>query len=236
MLRRWLRRGATGWRIDCANDLGFGVCAEITRAAREENAPDGITGEVMAYAEEWVADGRLDAVMNYYFRETVLALLRGEIAVAQAAYNLKRMARRYAPPALLRSWNMLGSHDTPRLASLLPDHAQRALAYTLAFTFPGIPHVYYGDEWGLADDPVSGPRAVMPWEGPAPDTAIAGWIRRLVDLRRASPALRHGRYEPLPQPGAPEILAFARVTDDPAETVLVIANAGKAPARGHFRQ
>jgi glycosidase len=228
VLRRWLRRGATGFRLDCANDLGFAACARAARAAGEEGAPDGVIGEVMAWAEEWVAEGRLDAVMNYWVRETVLGLARGDIAVPQAAHNLALMAARWRPRALLRSWNLLASHDTARLASALPDAAARAFARALAFLLPGVPHVYYGDEVGLAGagDPEN--RGVMVWDEAAWEKDTLAQVRALAGLRRERLALRAGTYVPMDQPGTPA-LVFARDIGRPEELCVVVANASARP-------
>jgi alpha-glucosidase len=231
VVRRWLRRGATGWRIDCANDLGLGVCARVAAAARSEGAVDGIIGEVMTYAADWVTDGRLDGVMNYYFRETAIGLCTGAVPVVQAAYNLKRVARAYRPDALLRSWNILSSHDTPRLATTILDSDACRLARTLAFVCPGVPLVYYGDEVGLPGGADPDNRRPMPWNERSWDRATLSHIRQLAELRRKYDALRLGDYLPLPQPGAPGLLAFARTTKRPQDLVIVLANASAEPVR-----
>ena len=68
-LARWTRRGATGWRLDCANDLGPEACSLAARAARAAGATDGTVGtvgELMAYPAGFTPGGdRLDGVMNY---------------------------------------------------------------------------------------------------------------------------------------------------------------------------
>src|SRR5204862_106474 len=104
---------------------------------------------------------------------------------------------------LLRSWNLLASHDTARLASALPDPGARRLARALAFALPGVPHVYYGDELGMlgAGDPAN--RAPMIWDERAWDHAAIDELRALAALRRACPALVHGAYLTLPQADAP---------------------------------
>lgn len=232
VVRHWLRRGATGWRLDCANDLGPKLSSCIAAITEEEQAPDGAIGEVMAYAEEFVSDDGLHGVMNYYFRATVLALLKGEICPAQAATNLKRMVKRYHYPALLRSLNMLASHDTPRLASLFPDFERRRLAFALAFSYPGVPLIYYGEEVGLHGGPDPVNRAPMPWEPAQWDKAMLDCIKLLSSVRSKRLALREGRYESLPQPAHPSVLAFARVTGNPADTVIVVANARETRVEG----
>ena len=51
-------------------------------------------------------------------------------------------------------------------------------------------------------------------------------------LRQREPALRHGRYRALPQPGTP-FVAFARTTDRAEETLVFVANG--APESAHAR-
>lgn len=234
VLRYWLRRGATGWRLDCANDLGPQLCSEIARIVSEENAPDGAVGEIMGYAEEFAQEGCLDGVMNYYFRATILSLLKGETTVEQAAANLKRMAKRYHYPALLRSWNVLATHDTPRLATLIPHRKARLLGYALAFSYSGIPMIYYGEEIGMNGGPDPSNRGPMVWDREQWDGQTFAFIQKLTRLRREWEALRIGRYENLPQPAHPTVLAFARSTSNPRETVVVLANVSDQPAKGRF--
>jgi alpha-glucosidase len=231
VVRRWLRRGATGWRLDCANDLGRAVCGQIAQAARHERAPDGVIGEVMTYADAWTREGVLDGVMNYYFRESVVGLCRGQVPPPQTAYNLKRTWRAYRREALLRSWNILATHDTPRLASLVGDAGARRLAWTLAFAAPGVPLCYYGEEIGMEGGADPANRAPMIWDQERWDQGLLQHVRRLAGVRRAERALREGDYLPLPQPGIPQLLAFARTTDQPAEAVFCLCNASPEPLR-----
>jgi glycosidase len=234
VVRHWLRRGATGWRLDCANDLGPTLCSEIAQVVASEGGSDGAIGEVMAYAEEFVQAGGLHGVMNYYFRATVLALIGGEISASQAAANFKRMARRYHYPALLRSWNILASHDTPRLASELESPESRKLAFALACAFPGVPMIYYGEEVGMHGGPDPINRAPMVWRENEWDHEILEFVRHLINLRRQSPALLTGGYESLPQPAHPDVLAFARTGEHPQDTVIVLANVSDRRAEGRF--
>jgi len=234
VLRHWLRRGATGWRLDCANDLGMQMCARARAAAQMERAPDGITGEMMGYAEEWLNEGCFDGVMNYYFRQSVVSMLTGEVPVKQVAYNFKRMATRFKHAALLRSWNMRASHDTPRLATVISDASRRRLAYVLQFTFPGVPMMYYGEEIGMRGGHDPECRGAMEWDHASWDRATLDLIARLSSLRGSKPALRRGEYLPMPQPGSPGVLAYARTTGDPRDVVVVLANASDEEYEGRL--
>ncbi|MBI2894719.1 MAG: hypothetical protein HYY06_14285 [Deltaproteobacteria bacterium] len=224
-LARWTRRGATGWRLDCASDLGPQICALIRREAREAGAVDGVTGEVMSFARDWLSDGALDGVMNYVFRGAVIALVRGEIPANQAAWVLDKVAAEYPPAGLLRSWTVVGSHDTPRLSTLLgEDPGRLRLAVTLQYAYPGTPLVYYGDEIGLTggDDPDN--RRTMPWDADRWNAPLLDLYRKLGRLRSDHAALRVGGYLPLAQPGEPEIVAFARTVPEPEGLVICVAN------------
>lgn len=224
-LFRWTRRGATGWRLDTANDLGPRVCAHITDAARALGAKDGVVGEVMSFARDWLEGGTLDGVMNYVFRSAVISLVRGEIPPQQAAWVLDRIAAEYPRDGLLKSWTLLGTHDTPRLASLLGDDIGRLrLAVTLQYAYPGIPLVYYGDEVGMPGDDDPDNRRTMPWSPERWNQPLLDHYRRLGALRAAHPALSTGGYQSLTQPGEPEVLAFARTDPDPRRMILCIAN------------
>lgn len=227
VLQHGLERGATGWRLDCANDLGLEFCSEIAST----NAPDGAIGEVMTYAEEWVREGRLDGVMNYYFRETALGLASGEVRAVQALENLSILAENYRYEALLRSWNVLSTHDTPRLRPMLSSQAQRELVFGLAFTAPGTPLLYYGEELGMegAGDPDN--RRPMIWDETRWDRETLAYVQQLVRLRKKYRALREGAFLPMPHPGVPDLLAYARTTEDPREVVVILANGSATPLR-----
>ena len=230
VVARWTARGATGWRLDCANDLGLGFAGELARAAREAGATDGVIGEVMAYGAGWARprEGGLDGVMNYWLRATALALASSSAPADQLQQALDRLAAEEDPRALQASWSLVGSHDTARLATALDDDAARIrLALALAFVYPGVPMIYYGDELGMhaAGDPDN--RRPLP-PPPTWDEDRRALVGGLGALRRQEPALAHGRYVSLAQPGS-DVVAFARVTDDPAETLLFVANATPRP-------
>ena len=87
--------------------------------------------------------------------------------------------------------------------------------------------IYYGDELGMhgAGDPDN--RRPLPppstW-----DQARRAFVASLCALRKREPALDHGRYVSLAQPGS-DVVAFARGTDAPAETLIFVANATPRP-------
>src|SRR5699024_548316 len=110
-----------------------------------------------------------DSVMNYVFRDAVLAYAKG--GDAQSSVNeLEKLRERYPQEAFYAMMNLVGSHDTTRLLSALdgieddrnqkePENAfptyettsdlAKERQYLVAFiqmTYPGAPTIYYGDE------------------------------------------------------------------------------------------
>ena len=128
VIRRWLRCGASGWRIDVADELPDDVLCLIRRSAREEKADSLILGEVWEDAvlkesygsrRKYALGGALDSVMNYPFRTMVLAFLHGRINAFELSDFLSSQQMHYPQPLYVCLMNLLGSHDTERLYTAL---------------------------------------------------------------------------------------------------------------------
>jgi alpha-glucosidase len=234
VVARWTERGASGWRLDCANDLGREICGLAARAAADAGAQDGTIGELMSYPAGATGQGALDGVMNYWLRSVALALASGRAPEAALQAALDRLAAEMAPEGLARSWNVLSTHDTPRLATALEGAAARVrAALVLQVAYPGVPLVYYGEEVGMAGGADPANRAPMIWDEARWDQTRLALVRQLLRLRREEPALAHGGYLALPQPGT-GVVAFARTTARPDETIVYVGNARAEPTRARL--
>ena len=128
VLRQWLRDGASGWRLDVADELPDDVLSLIRQSAREEKRDALILGEVWEDAvlkESYGARRRyalgtaLDSVMNYPFRTAVLNFLHGRITAFELADFLTAQQLHYPEPLYRSLMNLLGSHDVERLRTAL---------------------------------------------------------------------------------------------------------------------
>jgi glycosidase len=220
-VRHWLRAGADGWRLDVAVDIGLHYLAELTAAAHAEKPGSLVLGEIASYPAEWFP--HVDAVLHFTLRHILLRLCSGALDGATAMRMLHRMADDSGILNMLRSWICLDNHDTPRLATTLPDAAQRRLAQVLQFTLPGAPNLYYGSELGMAggDDPAM--RAPMRWDLVHGDNPELAWTRQLIALHQGQRALKIGDLRAIT---SHRLIGFERHTERVAETVLVIANPG----------
>ncbi|MDP2007941.1 MAG: alpha-amylase family glycosyl hydrolase [Rubrivivax sp.] len=212
---------AGGWRLDVAVDIGFQFLDELTRAAHAEKPGSLVVGEIANYPKEWMP--AVDGVMNFTLREIILRLASGRMTVPLAQKMIDRLVIEAGPGGLLKSWLMLDNHDTPRLATALPDLQRRRLAQVMQFTLPGAPNLYYGSEVGMTGGEDPEMRAPMRWDLVQEGQPDLAWTKRLVALRKAHRALRIGDYRPVT---AQKLLAFERHTDRALDTVVIIANPG----------
>lgn len=218
-VRQWLRDGADGWRLDVAVDIGFRYLSELRSAAHGEKPGSLVVGEIASYPAEWF--GAVDAVMHFTLRHILLRLAAGTLDGATAMRMIHRMVDDSGVENMLRSWIYLDNHDTPRLATTLPDAARRRLAQVLQFTLPGSPNLYYGSEVGMAggDDPAM--RAPMRWDRVEANHPELAWTKQLIALHQGQRALKIGDLRAVT---SHRLIAFERHTERVAETVLVIAN------------
>lgn len=221
VLHRWLHAGANGWRILRADAVGYSILRESSRGSLTVDGARFVIGDIKGFADRYVRDGLLDGVVNHYLREALLSYLRGQIPARQIARVLRDLSQRYGR-ALLRSWNVVSGHDTARLAEQLGDSGRARLATLLSYTLPGTAHILYGEEVGLRARPGDA-MPEMCWQTRTWDSERLDLYVRLGLLRRAR-ALRQGEFIDLTPEGEEEIFAFARVTNDPRETVLVAVN------------
>jgi neopullulanase len=200
----WLRFGIDGWRLDVPAEIADpAFWSEFRRRCRAINPEAYLVGEIWHVAPEWVSGDRFDAMMNYPLAEAIIGFVGGgslnepllrshheygmvtRLDGAAFGARVMELLAAYAPETNAVQLNLLDSHDTPRVLSLLGgDREALELAVLLQATLPGAPCVYYGDEVGVSGgiDPDS--RRSMPWDE-------AHWDHELLDSTRAAFAVRH---------------------------------------------
>lgn len=164
VVAHWMRLGASGFRLDVADELPDAFIRLLRRRVKELNPSGVVIGEVWEDAsEKWSYGSRrhyftgaeLDGVMNYPFREAMLGLLLGNISPGDFVSQIMNLTEHYPAGAMASSMTLLSTHDTPRIRTLLSEalgeSADRAIrcAAAIQFFLPGMPTVYYGDEVGM---------------------------------------------------------------------------------------
>ena len=223
---RWLRFGADGWRLDVADELSDDFLDELRATVKETSGGQAlILGEVWENAADKISYGRrrrylqgkqLDSVMNYPLRAAILDLLHSKDA--HAFCDLARdLYASYPLPTLHTLMNLLSTHDTPRILTLLGDesggeglsNAQKATAKlspksrekalrllkigaVLQFTFCGFPSIYYGDEAGM--EGYGDPFCRFPYPWGHEDEDLLAFYRALGRVRTAHSAFADGAF------------------------------------------
>jgi len=190
---------------------------------------------------------QLDMNFNFDLAAAIVGAVR-EDTPGLIQDTLCDVAEYYPPHALDATF--LANHDMIRAATQLGDPQRERLAAALLFTLPGVPFIYYGEEIGLVNGPGGEDpekRTPMPWTDAGGFTTGRPWkvnrnadpqvnvarqqadpdslwhhYRRLIELRKNSPAVGRGGYQPLAVGGSGDVIAWERRHGD--ERVVVVAN------------
>ena len=223
VIKHWISCGADGFRLDVVDEIPdeFVLCL---KNELKKVKPDALLiGEVwedasnkISYGKRrrYFADCELDSVMNYPFRDSIISYVLGRINAVDFGENLMTICENYPAPVMNMVMNMLSTHDTPRLLTLMGDAplgmskwekaefhlsaeslekavSLEKIAAAIQFMLPGMPCIYYGDEIGMEgfEDPLN--RGFYNWENA--NRGLLEFYRELVSLRNMSPSLKNGK-------------------------------------------
>ena len=254
VVRHWLRAGASGWRLDVADELPDDFIGEI-RTAMEETAPDSfLLGEVwedattkIAYSmrRRYLLGQELHGVMNYPFRTALIAYLLGGDA-DEFRETLESLRENYPPHAFYSLMNFLSTHDTPRILTVLgADHVPGSKEERAVFRLSparrqlGLKRLRLAAlvlfTFPGAPTVYYGDEAGMEgWEDPfnragypwgQEDSELKSFFSKLAHLRREQPALQTGQLHWRWTAGS--LLVFARELD--GQLLTTVVNAADTP-------
>ena len=221
VVAHWLRLGADGFRLDVADELPDEFIGMLRRRIKGIKPDALLLGEVWEDASTKIAYGRrrsyftageLDSVMNYPFRTAIIDYVRGRDGGQGLKEAVMAIVENYPAEVVQCNMNLLGTHDTPRILTVLVDdfngtreemskrrlsrhqfdiaYDRLLMASFLQYTLPGSPSLYYGDEAGMegGKDPFN--RRTYPWG--YENMEFVEHFKRLGRLRREHPAFRYG--------------------------------------------
>jgi glycosidase len=222
--RYWLEMGADGWRLDVPNEIDDDLFwEEFRRIVRTANPEAYILGEIWDVQPRWVGPRAFDGLMNYPLRTSLLDFLNGTGPVQPFADDLETLLNAYPEENIRGMYNLLGSHDTERVVTMLNGDIQRLrMAFLFQIALPGAPAIYYGDEIGLTGGKDPDCRKPFPWNLDRWNTTIRDSLKALIEIRKQRISLQRGNFKRLLADDDQRSFAFARNTE--GETTIVAFN------------
>ena len=257
IIKKWIKAGNSGWRLDVADELPDEFIENIREAVKSQDKDALLLGEVWEDASNKESYGsrrrflygkELDSVMNYPFRDAILGFL--DCGDGRHMIDIVlNVLENYPRPVIRSLMNLLGTHDTERVITLLAGERQNGrgrewqastklseeqrryglgrmrLASGILYTLPGVPCIYYGDEAGVEGyrDPFN--RSTFPWG--KEDKGLLDWYTRLGQMRHSCSCLTDGDLTEYYSGG--RIMGYIRRDD--TDMLLCMFNAGDQEVR-----
>ncbi|EPF27828.1 glycoside hydrolase family 13 protein [Treponema medium] len=234
----WVRSyDIDGLRLDVANELSHTFCRQLYRRMRSLKKDFYLLGEIWRSALPWLRGGELDSVMNYplalcfwkFFYDKTLPALTLE-------QDINAVFTAYPEPVTVGLFNLLDSHDTPRLFTRNGGDVSAVWQqYALLLSLPGSPCIYYGSEVLLAGGNDPDCRRCMPWQAieVGEYAEPVSMMRQLIALRHTHPAMTASGYSylhdvPLTESESNRIIHLQKYAEtvEPAETTETVESTG----------
>lgn len=183
----WAREFAIdGWRLDVANEVDHQFWREFRQAVKAINPELYILGETWHDSHAWMQGEQFDAVMNYPLTKPMLEWLATQtIDGITAQQSFVEALMRYTDNANAAMFNLIDSHDTPRLMTLANEDLERVKScYTWMYASPGGSCIFYGSEVGVTGQQDPDCRPCMPWSGSEQQHPLFQHIQTLIRLRK----------------------------------------------------
>lgn len=224
-----------GLRLDAANVMENGFFGRLRQVCKGKKPDFWMFGEMVGGDyNSIVGDGMLDSVTNYECFKGIYSS-HNDHNYFEIAHSLNRQ---FAPGGIYKNiytYNFADNHDVNRVASELRDKNHLCNVYTLLFTMPGVPSIYYGSEFA-----VEGKRTrecdydLRPCldldDIPNANLELCAHISKLSRVRLALEALKYGEFENVNIRN--EQLVYKRYTS--GQTVFVMLNLSDRAERVGF--
>lgn len=234
VVRFWIREfDIDGIRLDCADVLDFDFQKELRWVTSGLKQDFWLMGEVIHgdYAR-WANEQMLHSVTNYELNKGLWSG-HNDHNYFEIAHTIRRQFDEnggiYKGRVL---YSFADNHDVSRVVNQLRERRHLKPLYTLLYTLPGDPSIYYGSEWGIEGEKRNGDDALRPAvdlkqiSEHAPVPGLEEYLEKLGRIRTENEAVGLGRYRELLLTNRQ--YAFARILDQTA--VITAVNNDENPA------
>ena len=213
VIGKWFSFGVDGWRLDTVDQFTYSFLSDYLYPVIKSISENSIVvGEYWKDASIYFEKNCMNGVMNYLFRDAAISFAKGGTA-RTFTNNVNEYLNEYPPQILDGLWNMLGSHDTERILTILNENTDALkTAVALQMTFKGSPVIYYGDEIGMTGEDDPGCRKPFIWNEDEQNVEIKDFYGKLAKIRSENSCLKKGEIEFLPSKNS--VLIFRRFDEN----------------------
>lgn len=138
-----------GLRLDAADCIRPEFFRRLKAFCKEKNPDFWLMGEIIhGDYNRWANPDMLDSVTNYECYKGLYSS-HNERNYFEIGYSLNRQFGNGGIYQGLDLYNFVDNHDVNRLASTVKNKEDLFNIYTILFTMPGIPSIYYGSEYAV---------------------------------------------------------------------------------------
>lgn len=213
-----------GIRLDAADCVDINFFKQLVDYTNKKKDDFWLMAEIIhGDYTRWANEDLLDSVTNYECYKGIWSS-HNDKNYFEIAYSLNRQFGNGGIYKNIYTYNFVDNHDVARLSSVLKNYNHIKNCYTLMFTMPGVPSVYYGSEWGIKGDKSGDDWALRPClelsQVENADISLAEHISKLADIRHNYNAFSGTQYEQILVTN--QQLCYKRECD--GETVYVALN------------
>lgn len=149
-VRFWIEEfGIDGLRLDAANVMDMNFFKRLRVMCKEIKPDFWMYGEIVGGDyNRWANNQMLDSVTNYEIYKALYSC-HNDRNYFEFAHSLDRECGDWGIYKDLYLYNFADNHDVTRLASIIRDKSLLKNVYTMLYTMPGVPSIYYGSEFAV---------------------------------------------------------------------------------------
>lgn len=138
-----------GLRLDAADCVDIEFFKKLRSVCKSKKPDFWLYGEIThGDYNRWANSETLDSVTNYECYKGIYSS-HNDHNYFEIAHSLNRQFANGGVYQNIYTFNFVDNHDVNRVASMVKDKNHLKNIYTLMYSMPGVPSIYYGSEFGI---------------------------------------------------------------------------------------
>ncbi len=196
----WIEEfGIDGLRLDAADCINLEFFKKLRNTCLAMKPDFWLYGEIIGGDyNRWANENALHSVTNYECYKGIYSS-HNDHNYFEIAHSLNRQFGDGGIYGNIYTFNFVDNHDVNRVASMLKEKKHLNNVYTILYTMPGVPCLYYGSEWAIEGKRTQYSdyelRPCLDIDSiPNPNMSLYNHLCKLGAVRKALPALQYGNY------------------------------------------